>query len=284
MPKPPKDLRSFESLMKVVEHLRGPEGCPWDKEQTQQTLTRFAIEEAHELADAIDSGDRSAVVEELGDLLLQVVLHAEIGRQAGQFQIEDVIAAISEKMVRRHPHVFADVKVNSSQEVLKNWAEIKAEEKAAEKAPKSTTGSPFDIPKGMPALLRSQKIGEKTRKIHFDWSQAEEVWEKVEEEIAELKDAFQNRGSARDPQRLERVESELGDVLFSLAQLARHLELDSEQALRKTNQRFERRFALMQNLVAQAGRDWNTLSPEERESFWQKAKAADAPSSASKTP
>ncbi len=156
MPKPPNNLRDFAGLVKVVEHLRGPEGCPWDKEQSHETLTRFAIEEAFELGEAIDSGDQKAIRDELGDLLLQVVLHSEIARQEGRFDVNDVIQNISEKMVRRHPHVFADVKVNTSEEVLSNWTEIKAKEKGHK--------DPFDIPKALPSLLRAHKIGEKTKK------------------------------------------------------------------------------------------------------------------------
>ena len=163
MPKPPKDLRRFESLLKVVEDLRGPDGCPWDKEQTFSSLTRFAIEEAHELAEAIDSGDMAAFKDELGDLLLQVVLHSEIARQSALFDIFDVIEGLSEKMIRRHPHVFADVQVSSSSEVLKNWAEIKAQEKAAKIKPDDSAQkeNPFDIPSGLTATLRAHKIGEK---------------------------------------------------------------------------------------------------------------------------
>jgi tetrapyrrole methylase family protein/MazG family protein len=255
MPKAPDNLREFAGLIKVVEFLRGPDGCPWDKEQTHETLTRFAIEEAHELADAIDGGDVNEIRDELGDVLLQVVLHSEIARQEGRFDIFDVIQNISEKMVRRHPHVFGDVKADTSGEVLKNWAEIKAAEKGAKKFS-------FDVPKGMPALLRAFKIGEKTKKIAFDWETAEQCWAKVEEETGELQRA---RSQAEK-------EAEFGDLLFSLAQWARHSGIDPEQALRKTNLRFEARFMKMQELVEKAGRDWNTLSADEKESFWKKAK------------
>jgi MazG family protein len=264
MPTPPDNLREFDALIKVVEHLRGPQGCPWDKEQTHQTLTRFAIEEAFELSEAIDSGVKADIVEELGDLLLQVVLHAEIARQAGEFDIHDVIESISSKMVRRHPHVFGDVKVSGSGEVLKNWAEIKA----LEKSPDGPKPLSFDIPVGMPALIRSQKIGEKTEKINFDWGTPAEVLVKIEEEVAELSEAMDDNAA------LEKIESEIGDTLFSLAQLARHLNLDSEQALRKTNSRFESRFKKMQELVTTDGRDWAGLSASEREQYWQKAKSA----------
>jgi tetrapyrrole methylase family protein/MazG family protein len=261
MPNAPEDLRNFESLLKVVEFLRGPNGCPWDKEQTHSSLTRFAIEEAFELAEAIDSGDFRLIKEELGDVLFQVVLHAEIARQEGRFEIHDVIETLNEKMVRRHPHVFADVKAKDSAEVLKNWSEIKAKEKGA------ATAKPlsFDIPQGLPALLRAQKIGEKTKKSDFDWKNAAETWPKIKEEIAELEDAVDRADRAA-------IEAELGDVLFSIAQLARHLGLDSEQALRKTNQRFEGRYHKMRQMVESDGKDWSSLTPSQKENYWKSAK------------
>ncbi len=261
MPKAPENLREFAGLIKVVEHLRGPDGCPWDKEQTHQTLTRFAIEEAHELAEAIDSGEQNEIRDELGDLLLQVVLHSEIARQEKRFDIFDVIQAIGEKMVRRHPHVFADVKAETSNEVLTNWATIKAQEKGQD----PTQPLSFDIPPSLPSLLRAQKIGEKTTKVNFDWGSAAECWPKINEEIAELDEAMKSGDIAH-------IESELGDVLFSLAQLARHLHLDSEQALRKTNTRFEARFTRMQARVVADGRVWNSLSAIEKETYWKNAK------------
>lgn len=327
MPKAPENLREFTSLLKVVEHLRGPDGCPWDKEQTAESLTRFAIEEAHELAEAIDSGDVGAFKDELGDLLLQVILHSEIARQEGKFNIYDVIENLSEKMVRRHPHVFADVKVASSGEVLANWAEIKKAEGKTKI---------FDIPAGMPSLLRAHKIGEKTKKLAFDWENAPQCWEKVDEELDELEEA--KAAVVRETVRAERerateevraqalrvlaggepsgaapsgaapsgaassgasissgafakpaatmkavigvnlseadeeLEKEFGDVLFSLVQWARHMKIDSEQALRKTNMRFEKRFEKMQALVKADGKEWLKLNPAEKEIYWKKAK------------
>ena len=262
MPKAPDNLREFAGLLKVVEYLRGPDGCPWDKEQTHQTLTRFAIEEAHELAEAIDSGDQAEIRDELGDVLLQVVLHAEIARQDKRFDVFDVIQAISEKMVRRHPHVFGDVKAETANEVLTNWAQIKAKEKGKD----ANHPLSFDIPQGLPSLLRAQKIGEKTTKVGFDWGSAAECWPKIKEEIAELDEAMKSGKPAE-------IESELGDVLFSLAQLARHLELDSEQSLRKTNTRFEARFQRMQARVAADGKVWAKLAADEKEKYWKGAKS-----------
>lgn len=261
MPKAPENLREFAGLIKVVEALRGPDGCPWDKEQTHASLTRYAIEEAHELADAIDGGDVTEVRDELGDVLLQVVLHSEIARQDGKFDVFDVIQNLNEKMVRRHPHVFGDVKAETSSEVLSNWAEIKAAEKGQDVAKPLS----FDIPQGLPALLRAQKVGEKTKKVDFDWENAEQCWEKVVEETTELKQAIASKSR-------EEMESEMGDLLFSIAQLARHLNLDSEQALRKCNTRFESRFRRMQENVLKDGKVWKSLSPDERERYWKAAK------------
>jgi tetrapyrrole methylase family protein/MazG family protein len=258
MPKAPENLREFEGLIKVVEFLRGPDGCPWDKEQTHETLTRFAIEEAHELADAIDSGDVNEIRDELGDVLLQVILHSEIARQEGRFDIYDVVQAISEKMVRRHPHVFGDVVAETSAAVLKNWAEIKA----AEKGRKKTL---FDVPKGMPALLRAVKIGEKTKKVDFDWDNSAQCWDKVEEELGELQAAVKIGDKSA-------VEAEFGDLVFSLAQWARHSGIDPEQALRKTNLSFEERFTKMQALVKADGREWASLNATDKENYWKKAK------------
>ena len=262
MPKAPENLREFAGLLKVVESLRGPDGCPWDKEQTHQSLTRFAIEEAHELAEAIDSNDARALRAELGDVLLQVVLHSEIARQAGAFDIFDVIQGLNEKMVRRHPHVFASAKADTSEQVLTNWAEIKAAEKKAKGKPDKL----FDIPQGLPALLRAHKIGEKTTKLAFDFDTADQAFAKVDEENAELREAVDAEDHAG-------IESELGDVLFSVVQAARLLGVDSEQALRKTNLRFEKRFEKMQELVKAEGRDWKDLAAEDKEKYWKAAKA-----------
>lgn len=272
MQKPPSDLRSFQALVQVVAALRGPDGCPWDKEQTHQTLTRYAIEETHELVEAIETASPTDVCEELGDVLLQVVLHAEIARQAGQFDILDVIEGISKKMVRRHPHVFEQESdsisaghggAKTSAEVLKKWDELKAREK--QKAEASELDPFASIPKALPALMRSQKIGAKTVRFNFDWQNPEEVLAKLDEEIAELKEAVSSGNRAHASQ-------ELGDVLFTVAQLARHLELDSEQSLRGTNHKFETRFKQMRKLIAEDGKKIEDLKIHELEPYWQKAK------------
>lgn len=258
MPHPPSNLREFASLVEIIKSLRGPEGCPWDKAQTHQSLARYTIEEAAELAQALDREKPREICEELGDLLLQIVLHAEIARQEKNFDIHDVINAISEKMVRRHPHVFATQKVDSASEVQANWQQIKAKEKTV--APLS-----FDLPTSLPALIAAHKIGEKTKAHRFDWNEAAPVLEKVHEEIAELTEAMKNNNRTE-------IMAEMGDVLFSLAQLGRHLQIDSEQALRIANARFEKRFTTMLRLIAEDKKDPQQLSAIEMESFWQKAK------------
>mgnify|MGYP001948157917 FL=1 len=263
MVQPPEHLDRFESLLQIVEALRGPGGCPWDKEQTHRSLTPYAIEEAHELAEAIETGQEDEMISELGDLLLQVVLHAEIGRQKGRFNISDVIRAISEKMVRRHPHVFSNAYVADSKEVLENWSKLKAQEKKSKQAPTDR----FDVALSLPALARSQKIGEKTKKFRFDWESAEGVLKKVEEELNELKSAMAKADQAE-------LEHEIGDLLFSVVQLARHLNLEAEQCLRTANTRFEKRFFHMKNRLEAEGKELQAFSPEELEAAWQEAKKA----------
>lgn len=253
---------SFEALCKTVEALRGPHGCPWDKEQTHQSLTPYALEEAFELVEAIESNDQREMIEELGDCLLQVVLHAEIARQENRFDIRDVCEAINQKMIRRHPHVFANVKVKDTEEVWANWAKIKNDEKA--KKPKTDS---FDIPIALPALQRAEKIGRKTNSAGFDWKKSSEVMEKVREELAELQEAMaQNERPA--------ITHELGDLLFSLAQLGRHLGIDAEKSLREANRRFESRYFAMQNLAREQNQKFTELSPEQKEKLWAQVKAA----------
>lgn len=256
---PPKDLKSFSSLVQVVQTLRGPTGCPWDKEQTHTSLTRYAIEEAAELAEAIESQDSAAICEELGDVLLQVVLHAEIARQEGRFDIHDVIRGLNEKMIRRHPHVFGDKDLKTAGEVVSHWQELKKQEKAN----RPLSGG---LPKELPGLIAAQKIGERTRSYRFDWDKISDVMAKVDEEMGELNETLSSG-------QRERQSAELGDVLFSLAQLARHLKLDAETSLRATNLRFEKRFLKMQELILKDGQDFKTMKSEVMEQYWQRAKS-----------
>jgi tetrapyrrole methylase family protein/MazG family protein len=271
MSKSPSNLRHIESLVEIVRSLRAPDGCPWDREQTHESLTQYAIEETHELVEAIESTSSAntkdqKIKEELGDVLFQVVLHSQLASERGAFTLDDVIASISEKLVRRHPHVFADVKVADSAEVIRNWEEIKKAEAAAKSVEKSDGPAAFslNVPP-LPALQRAYKIGKRTEKLQFDWDNVEGVMLKVEEEFAELREALEEGGE-------KEINHELGDVLFSLAQLGRHLEMDPEQVLRRANTRFETRFSKMIDVATSENKDWHSLSLEEKESFWLKAK------------
>jgi tetrapyrrole methylase family protein/MazG family protein len=282
----PTNLRQIESLVEIVAQLRGPNGCPWDKEQTHQSLTQYAIEETHELVEVLEMPEHAnkdhKMKEELGDVLFQVVLHAQLAAERGAFTLNDVIESISEKLVRRHPHVFSDVSVADSAEVLRNWDEIKKQEKeqalskAAATANASTgavqdslivaENSPYalNVPP-LPALQRAYKIGKRTEKLRFDWDNASDAMLKVEEEFGELREAL-------DSDVMYEIEYELGDVLFSLSQLSRHLKLDPEQVLRKGNRRFERRFNKMIEIAHAEGVDWSALDLEGKDVFWRKAK------------
>lgn len=260
MPQPPTDLSQLQSLVQVVASLRGPDGCPWDLEQTHESLTPYAVEEAHELVEALESKNDILIKDELGDLLFQVILHCQLAKERGAFELSDVIANINKKLIRRHPHVFSDEKVNSKEEVIANWEAIKKQE--------SASGDSFDlkVPTGLPALQRAAKIGFRTEKLKFDWENAEQVREKVREEFAELEEALDLQSDAE-------IRHELGDVFFSLAQLARHLEMDPEQVGREANRRFEHRFKTMMKLREEKSLAWETMSLNDKENLWQEAKA-----------
>lgn len=263
----PSNLKQIESLVEIVKSLRAPDGCPWDKEQTHESLTQYAIEETHELVEVLELPEGPSkdgkIKEELGDVLFQVVLHAQLATERGAFTLEDVIAGISKKLVRRHPHVFGDVKVADSEEVIRNWERIKKEEKSGSVTNENAYA--LNVPP-LPALQRAFKIGKRTQKMQFDWDDAEGVMLKVEEEFEELREAIEEGGD-------KAIAHELGDVLFSLAQLGRHLNMEPEYILRRANQRFEGRFNKMIEIALSEKKDWGTLTLEEKESYWQKAKA-----------
>lgn len=248
----------LQKLQWVMEQLLGPKGCPWDKEQTHKSLAPFAIEEAHELAESLENEDWRGIKEELGDFLFQVIFHCALAQKGGRFTLEDVCQGISEKLIRRHPHVFGDLSVKDSDEVLKNWDAIKSTEG-------KTKTRTFDIPVSLPSLQRSQKIGDKTKNLKFDWGSSSEVIEKLDEEIFELKEAIQTKTTAD-------VNEELGDVFFVLAQLARHLKLDAESSARQANSKFEKRFEKMLNLAVSRGLDFQNLKTEEKEELWEEIK------------
>jgi MazG family protein len=265
----------------VQARLRAPGGCPWDREQTHQTLKTYLIEEAYEVLDALDQDNPKELVEELGDLLLQVLFHADIAREAGRFDISDVISGIHDKMVRRHPHVFGDVKADTSEQVLKNWAQLKAKEKqevsTGVRAPlgarrnndasaKQLLPSVLDgIPRSLPALLEAHQLTWRAAQIGFDWETVEGIFAKLHEETSELRVALTEADRARR-------EEEVGDLLFVAVNLARFLGFDPEVALKHSNQKFKSRFQGMEEEAVRSGQRLAQLSKEELEVLWEAAK------------
>lgn len=268
-------LRQFQSLVEIVAQLRGPDGCPWDKEQTQRTLTQYAIEEAFELADAIESGNQTEVRDELGDFLFQVILQAQVAKDEGHFDLLQVITGLNEKMIRRHPHVFSDVAVQSTEDVWKNWEKIKA----AEKAKKNQPPRIFSYPRNLPALQAAYKIGVKTERYAFDWDLPAEVFEKVKEEVRETKEALDDFTTDDNEKTRHHLEHEIGDALFAISQLARHVDMEPEQCLREANRRFEQRFEIVLHFAAEKygaefseKEKFSTLTRAQKEELWHSAK------------
>lgn len=252
--------RQIERLRAIMHRLRAPGGCPWDAEQTHGSLVPNLIEEAYETVDAIQRGDKKHLEEELGDLLLQVVFHSELAQEAGNFDLDDVARGICDKLVRRHPHVFGDSKADDPEAVLKQWDEIKREEKGDENRPYL-----HGVGKGLPALLRASKLQKKAAKVGFDWPTQQGVLAKIREEIQELE-------AAVDAKDLEAVDEELGDLLFSVVNLARFRKLDPEVVMASANAKFERRFAAMEERLRLTGRTLESATLEEMEDAWQAVK------------
>ena len=252
----------IEKLRDLMARLRGDGGCPWDREQTLPSLVPFIIEEAYEVVSAIDSKDPAHIKEELGDLLFQIIFSSRIMEEAGKFDLADVIDASHEKMVRRHPHVFGEAKAETSEEVLKHWAEIKKEEKKAAKPEGYLSG----IPEEMPALLRAHKVSQKASKVGFDWKEVEEVLVKLEEELDEFKEGVRKQNA-------EGMEEELGDLLFTIVNVSRFLEVNPEGALRKRIGKFINRFHHIESTVTGKGLDLSAVPLDEMERLWQEAKA-----------
>lgn len=267
---PLADLHGPEGVGYVVARLLGPGGCPWDREQTHHTLRPALLEEAHEVIEALDAGDMNALTEELGDLLLNVLMHAEMGRQAGAFDSGDVYAHIATKLIRRHPHVFGSRSVSGSGEVLRNWEAIKHEERAAKG---QTPRAPLDgIPVSLPALMAAQALTHKAAKTTFDWPTLPGAWEKLNEELAELREAVET--TAPDEHlRAQHIEHELGDVLFAATNLARRLNIDAESALRAANARFRRRFEYVHQQAQTRGIAITAMKIDEIVMLWEQAKA-----------
>ncbi|MBX3584563.1 MAG: nucleoside triphosphate pyrophosphohydrolase [Rhizobiaceae bacterium] len=272
--KPSRDISRLLEIMAALRDLQT--GCPWDIEQDFQTIAPYTIEEAYEVADAIARKDTDDLREELGDLLLQVVYHAQMAQELNEFSFGDVVQAITEKMIRRHPHVFGDAEARSAGMAKGMWEKIKAEEKALKRKARLARGlDPEDhgkgfldgVPLAFPALTRALKLQEKAARVGFDWSEAEPILDKIEEEIGELREAMARNDKTA-------TQDELGDLLFALANLGRHLKIDPEVALSGTNDKFRRRFHYIERSLKAAGRDLEGSTLEEMEALWQQAKNA----------
>jgi len=273
--KPSSDI---SRLLEIMAALRTPDtGCPWDLEQNFASIVPYTLEEAYEVADAVERGDLADLRDELGDLLLQVVFHARMAEEQGAFAFPDVVEAITRKLIRRHPHVFGDARNLSAEAVKSLWDEIKREEKAERRATREKMGLPPEaheagflggIPTALPALTRAQKLTARAAKVGFDWPDPSQVIDKIHEELEEVKEA--SSSGERD-----KIEDEIGDLLFSVTNLARHFNIDPERALRLTNAKFERRFKAIERSLEQRGISLNQASLEEMEKLWVEAKHAE---------
>ncbi len=257
----------FEKLVEVMERLRAPGGCPWDREQTHETLRTYLIEEAYEVLDALDGGDDVKFAEELGDLLLQIVFHAEMAEEEGRFNIVDVIREIYEKMIRRHPHVFGEKQAKDAAEVLRNWEMIKREERVAKgSAEAEKTVSVLDgVPRSLPGLLEGYQLTQKAARIGFDWENVGGIFEKLQEEMEELRQVLEKRGS-------KEVEGEVGDILFAAMNLARFLKVDPEIAMKNASGKFARRFREMEGAAREEGTTLGEMARGRMEEMWDEAK------------
>ncbi|WP_077625208.1 nucleoside triphosphate pyrophosphohydrolase [Sediminibacillus massiliensis] len=253
----------FFRLREVIAELRGPNGCPWDRKQTHESLRKYLLEEAYEFIEAVNMEDDEAMVEEIGDVLLQVMLHSQIGEDEGFFTIDDVINTITTKMIRRHPHVFGDVKADTAEDVVQNWEQIKKQEKG-----EAATSFLDGIPSDLPQLLQSEELQKKAAKKGFDWDSVEPIWAKVEEELGEWKRAI-------DTGSLEEMEKEGGDVLFAIVNLARYYKINPEIALSRTNQKFKSRFAYIEQRAAEIQKDMDDMTLEEMDGYWNEAKQSE---------
>ncbi len=262
---------SFDELIAVMERLRAPGGCPWDAEQTYSSLSQYLLEEAYETFDAIHeadaTGDTTNLCEELGDLLLQVVFHATIGKERGDFNIDDVAEGVTQKLILRHPHVFGDANFARAEDVLDNWDKLKADERAASgKAEKVRDSILDEVPVHFPALLEGLKLTKKAAKTGFDWENAGQIFEKLNEETAELKAAIEEGDNAN-------AAEEIGDLLFVVMNLARHLDVEPETALKKTNRKFRKRFKFIEDELKREGKSLEDTDLTEMDDLWNRAKA-----------
>ena len=268
--------RQLESLVELMARLRSPEGCPWDREQTLSSLGPMLIEEAYELLDAVEAGDWDELRDELGDMLFQLVFYGQLAAESGRFTIWDSIGRVHEKMVRRHPHVFGEEKVESTAEVLSNWEAIKAAERSAGETAASAPVSMLDgVSRRLPALLEAHQLTTKAARVGFDWPAVDQILEKLEEEVAELRAEL--RASDLDQRR---VDEEVGDILFVVANLARRVGTEPETGLRAANRKFRRRFGHIERRIAERGGDWREVTLATLDQFWEEAKRIERESAA----
>ena len=254
-------LNSLSKLIKITDTLMGEDGCPWDKVQTRESLKPYLVEETYEVLDALDANDPEKIKDELGDLLYQILFHSKISSLKGEFNFRDVINNLSEKMVRRHPHVFKEGELNTPDQVVKQWEEIKRNEKN-----QANQKSILDnIPKNLPSLLRAQKLQKKAAKEGFDWDQISDVFDKLDEEIAEFKEAVLKKKSAD-------IQNEIGDIIFVITNIAKYYKIDAEEALRSTNNKFIKRFQYIEQKIEAKGKTLKDSPLEEMERYWQEAK------------
>lgn len=259
----------FDELVQVMARLRAEDGCPWDREQTHHTLRSYLLEESCEAIEAIEAGDDEELCQELGDVLLQIVFHAQIAREDGRFTADDVCRAIVDKLIRRHPHVFGDVEVDDADHVKQNWDRIKRDEKGEAQTPRSAVDG---VPRHLPALLRAQRIQERASQKGFDWDELSGPLDKVMEEIEEVRQAWSQMGAGQDEAARERLEEEYGDLLFSLVNAARFLHIAPEDALRRAVGKFESRFRQVEQVFHERGEELGDASLEEMDRVWEQVK------------
>jgi MazG family protein len=266
----------FEKLVEIMATLRGPNGCPWDKQQDFDSLKPMLVEEVYEVLEAIDNKDFDGLAEELGDLLLHVIFHAHLAKEAGEFDINTVIERISGKLVRRHPHVFGNESASTPEEVIKNWEAIKAQEKAEKLKNRTPEQRSLleGIPSKLPAIHEAHQISSRAARVGFDWPDIEGVFDKLQEEVSELKEVISSGG---DDKQREKLEDEIGDMLFVMVNIARYLKIDSESALKRANRKFKARFRYMEGELARQGKSLEETPLSEMEALWQKAKSETIP-------
>ena len=267
---------NFEDLVELMTKLRSPTGCPWDREQTYATLAPMLLEEAYEAFEAVEEareGHPNELRDELGDLLFQIVFYAQVAKEQGDFSIDDVTAAIHAKMVRRHPHVFGETSAHDSATVLRNWEAMKQEERRAAGKSERDDSLLDGVSSKAPALMEAHQLSTKAARVGFDWQRIEDIFDKLEEEIAELRAAIQTHATSNDEADHTQVREELGDLLFAVTNIARHLRVEPEAALKLTNRKFRRRFGYIESKLRERGQNFEATTLEEMESLWQEAKS-----------